>query len=104
MRRPTKREDLIKYFEALHDALSRELTCYPTDLSVRSLREACIHLESRLEGVPRGEELLENARHNAVHADERFFVGLAVIRGEKDLDELEAQGLLGWHAPVVSKG
>ena len=94
MRRPTRRDDLIKYYEALHDALEREMTRFPIDLSVKGFKFACRQLECRLELTPDGASLIQEARERVANADEATFVALHVLRGAKDLEQLEEAGLL----------
>jgi len=80
MRRPTKKTHLVKYYEALHDALEREMTSMPDPLTVASLTDACRGLEDHLERCPEGEAKVRDARDAAMNEPDFCFVGVMNLR------------------------
>jgi hypothetical protein len=56
------KKELKAYYEALHNALERELVEVPDNC--KELRECCRQLETRLKRCPDGEKLIAVAKSN----------------------------------------
>ena len=59
------KEQLQRYYEALHYALERELVDEPPQ-SFKALRKACRQLENRLKSCPGGDELITEAKEGVL--------------------------------------
>jgi len=59
------KEQLERYYEALHYALDREMVDAPLQ-SFKQLRKACSKLEGRLKSCPGGDELITEAKEGVL--------------------------------------
>jgi hypothetical protein len=61
------KEQLQRYYEALHYALDRELVDEPSE-SIKALRKDCRQLENCLKNCPGGDELITEAKDGVLFA------------------------------------
>jgi len=65
--RDMNKEQLTRYYEALHYALDREMVEEPPT-AFKALRKDCRQLERRLQSCPGGDELITEAKEGVLFA------------------------------------